>query len=501
MLLRSLAFLIAASNLAVAANKPNIVLIYADDVGYGDISCNGATAVQTPHIDRIAKEGIRFTSAYATSSTCTPSRFSMITGKYAWRQKGTGVLPGDAALIIDTEKPTLGSALRDAGYRTGAVGKWHLGLGSDKEKDWNKPLIPGVNETGFDRTFVMAATGDRVPCVYLADGQIVNLDPGDPIEVSYKSPFPGLPTGTTNRSDLTMDWSHGHNMAVVNGVGRIGFMKGGAKALWKDENMSLDFAREALKFIHTSKDGPFFLYFALHSIHVPRVPNPRFVGKTTMGPRGDAIVETDWQVGEILRTLDELKLTDNTLVIFTSDNGPVLDDGYKDDAVEKLGGHKPAGPFRGGKYSLFEGGTRMATVARWPARIKAGQVSDALLSQVDFPRTFAHLAGKDAPAEVFPDSVENSSALTGESATGRDHIIEHSGRLAIRVGNWKLIPQGKGAAKSADTNVELGNHPNAQLYDLAKDPGEKVNVAAQNPELVQKLAAQLAAIQGGDDGQ
>lgn len=497
MLLRILTTLLVAAS-AIAAVKPNIILIYADDIGYGDVSCNGATAVQTPHIDRIAKEGIRFTSAYATSSTCTPSRFSMLTGKYAWRQKGTGVLPGDAALILDPTKPTLQSALREAGYRTGAVGKWHLGLGGDKEKDWNKPIAPGANETGFDRTFLMAATGDRVPCVYVADGQIVGLDPADPISVDYKGPYPGLPTGTANRGELVMDWSHGHNMAVINGVGRIGFMKGGAKALWKDEDMSLDFARKAVKFIHDAKDKPFFLYFALHSIHVPRVPNPRFVGKTTMGPRGDAIVETDWQVGEILRTLDELSLANDTLIIFTSDNGPVLDDGYKDDAVEKLGNHKPAGPFRGGKYSLFEGGTRMATVARWPARIKAGQVSDALLSQVDFPRTFAHLAGKDAPATAFPDSTEISAALTGESAVGREHIIEHSGRLAIRAGAWKFIPQGKGVAKSANTTTETGNLPNAQLYDLSKDPGEKENVAAQNPDIVQRLAAQLAAIRGSD---
>ena len=482
----------------VVAAPPNIVLIYADDVGYGDISCNGATAVQTPQIDSIARQGIRFTSAYATSATCTPSRFSMLTGQYAWRQKGTGVLPGDAALIIDPAKPTLASALRNAGYRTGAVGKWHLGLGDDKEKDWNKPITPGANETGFDRTFIMAATGDRVPTVYVADGQVVGLDPADPIEVSYKAPFPGLPTGIANRSELKMDWSHGHNMAVINGVGRIGFMKGGVKALWKDENMSVDFAREAVKFIHDSKDKPFFLYFALHSIHVPRVPNPRFVGKTTMGPRGDAILETDWQVGEVLRTLEELKLAENTLVIFTSDNGPVIDDGYKDEAVQKLGVHKPAGPFRGGKYSLFEGGTRMPTVARWPARIKPGQVSDALISQVDFPRTFAHIAGKDAPVGDFPDSTELTATLTGESQTGRAFIIEHSGRLAIRSGPWKLIPQGKGAKKFDNTNTETGNLPAVQLYDLSKDPGEKENVAAQNPDIVTKLAEQLQVIRGTD---
>jgi arylsulfatase A-like enzyme len=418
----------------------------------------------------------------------------MLTGRYAWRQKGTGVLPGDAALIIDPQKPTLQSALRQAGYRTGVVGKWHLGLGPEKGVDWNQPIVPGANETGFDRSFIMAATGDRVPCVYVADGQVVGLDPADPIEVSYKTPFPGLPTGTANRSELKMDWSHGHNMAVVNGVGRIGFMKGGKKALWNDETMSEEFAREAVKFLNESKEKPFFLYFALHNIHVPRIPNPRFIGKTTMGVRGDSIVEADWQVGEILRALDELKLTENTLVIFTSDNGPVVDDGYKDDAKEKLGDHKPAGPFRGGKYSIFEGGTRMAMAARWPARIKAGKVTDAMISQIDFPRTFAHIAGKDAPAEAFPDSMELAAALTGEAEKGRDTIIEHSGRLAIRSGNWKLIPQSKGPKMSEFTGTELGNLPTAQLYDLAKDPGETQNVAAEHADIVEKLAAQLASI-------
>ncbi len=493
--------LLASASLAacaIAADKPNILLIYADDLGFGDVSCNGATAVQTPHIDRIAKEGIRFTSAYATSSTCTPSRFSMLTGKYAWRQKGTGILPGDAALIIDPAKPTLQSTLRQAGYRTGVVGKWHLGLGGENGSDWNKPIAPGANETGFDRSFLMAATGDRVPCVYVADGQVVSLDPADPIEVSYKAPFPGLPTGIANRSDLVMDWSQGHNMAVINKIGRIGYMKGGQKALWTDENMSLDFAREAVKFIHDSKEKPFFLYFALHSIHVPRVPNSRFIGKTTMGPRGDAIVEADWQVGEILRTLDELKLAENTLIIFSSDNGPVLDDGYKDDAKEKVGDHRPAGPLRGGKYSLFEGGTRVPTVARWPAQIKAGQVSDALISQVDFPRTFARIAGGTVPEGAFPDSTDVTAALTGKSATGRDHIIEHTGRLAIRMGEWKFIPQGKGAQKNNPDAIARGNLPIAQLYNLSKDPGETENLAAIHKENVEMLAAKLREIQGSD---
>lgn len=478
----------------ISAAPPNIVLIYADDIGYGDVSCNGATAVQTPNIDRIASEGIRFTSGYCSSATCTPSRFSMLTGKYAFRQDGTGILPGDAAMIIDPAKPTLQSALKDAGYTTAAIGKWHLGLGADRDKDWNKKITPGANETGFDRTFLMAATGDRVPCVFVADGTVVNLDPADPIEISYKKPFPGLPTGIANRMELKMDWSHGHNNAVINGVGRIGFMKGGRSALWSDESMADTFAAEAVKFIKNSKDQPFFLYYALHDNHVPRIPHPRFVGKTTMGPRGDAIVQADWQVGEILRTLDELSLTNNTLVIFSSDNGPVLDDGYKDDAVTKLGDHKPAGEYRGGKYSLFEGGCRVPTVARWPGRIKPGQTSDAMISQVDFPRSFAKIAGKEAPAGAFPDSQDITAALLGESPTGRDHVILHAKGLALRDGNWKFIPAGKGQTVNKNTDTETGVAPQGRLFDLSKDPGETINLAAKNPEVMQRLSARLAAI-------
>lgn len=476
-----------------AAEKPNIVLIYADDLGYGDVSCNGATAVQTPNIDRIAKEGINFTAGYCSSATCTPSRFSMLTGKYAWRQQGTGILPGDAALIIDPAQPTLQGTLQKAGYRTGVVGKWHLGLGGKGGVDWNQQIKPSPNEVGFDFSHIMAATGDRVPCVYVENGKVVNLDPADPIEVSYKKPFEGLPTGTTHREELKMDWSHGHNMAVVNGVGRIGYMKGGTKALWKDEQMADDFAAQAVRFIRESEGKPFFLYYALHDVHVPRLPHPRFEGKTAMGPRGDAILEADWQVGEVLRTLDELKLAENTLVVFTSDNGPVLDDGYKDDAVEKLGGHKPAGPFRGGKYSMFEGGTRVPTVLRWPARVKPGKISAAIVSQVDFPKTFAKLAGVDAD---FPDSLDLSAALLGESDSGRDHVIEHAGGLAIRMGDWKYIPARKGAKKSAATNTELGNDPQGQLFNLAKDPGERKNLAKEHPEKLEELAAKLAEIRG-----
>jgi len=477
-------FLAALLSLSSAgAAPPNIVLIYADDLGFGDISVNGAKAVTTPNIDRIAKEGINFTSGYATSATCTPSRFSLLTGKYAFRQQGTGILPGDAGLIIDPAKPTLPSALKKAGYRTGVVGKWHLGLGGEGGPDWNTEIKPGPNQVGFDFSYIMAATGDRVPCVYVENGRVVNLDPADPIKVSYRHGFPGLPTGISHRAELKMDWNHGHNNAVINGIGRIGFMSGGNSALWKDEEMADVFTAQAVRFIKESEDKPFFLFHALHDVHVPRVPHPRFVGKTKMGARGDSIVQADWQVGEVLRTLDELGLAENTLVIFSSDNGPVLNDGYLDGSARMVGGHKPAGPFRDGKYSIYEGGTRVPFLVRWPAKIKGGATSTAMVSQVDFPRTFAKLAESPAPADAFPDSEEISAALTGESATGREVILEQggNGQLAVRKGDWKLI---------------LPKQGDPQLYNLKLDPAEAEDLVEGNPDRVKELSSLLEKIRG-----
>ncbi|MEO6245187.1 MAG: arylsulfatase [Opitutaceae bacterium] len=496
LLLAACAFTFCADSLsAAAARQPNIIYIYADDIGYGDVSCYGAKAVSTPNVDRLARGGLRFTSGYATSGTCTPSRFSLLTGEYAFRQKGTGVLPGDAALIISPERATLPKVLRAGGYRTGVVGKWHLGLGANREKfDWNTDIKPGPLEIGFDYSFIMAATGDRVPCVYVENHKIVNADPKDPITVRYGQPFPGQPTGVTERDTLRMDWSHGHNNSIVNGVGRIGFMTGGKQALWVDEDMADVFLKHGLEFIRKEKDHPFFLYYATHDIHVPRLPHQRFVGKTTMGPRGDAIVEFDFQVGAILDELDRLGLTENTLVILSSDNGPVVDDGYKDRAVELLGDHKPAGPFRGGKYSRFEGGTRVPFIVRWPARVKPG-VSDALVSQVDLMASFAALTGQTLAQADAPDSFNVLPALLGESRTGRDHIVEHATKLALRAGDWKYIEPAPGVALAVNTNTETANSLQPQLYNLALDPGEKRNLAAEQPQRVADLAARLTALQ------
>ncbi len=485
-------FVVACAAPSAVAEKPNIVIIYADDIGYGDLSCYGATAVRTPNCDRLANEGIKFTGGYCTAATCTPSRYSLLTGEYNWRKRGTGIASGNAKMIIKPGRTTLASVLRDAGYKTAVVGKWHLGLGAGNV-DWNKPISPGPRDIGFDYSYIMAATGDRVPCVYVEQGKVVGLDPDDPLYTSYRKPFPGQPTGKSHRDTLKMDWSHGHNATIINGISRIGHQKGGVAASWVDEDMADEFAGQAVKFIERNKDRPFFLFFATHDVHVPRVPHPRFVGKTKMGPRGDAIVQFDWQVGQILKTLDRLGLTDNTLVLVSSDNGPVLDDGYKDQAVTHLGQHKPAGPWRAGKYSVFEGGTRMPFIVRWPARIKPGE-SEAIISQVDFTATFAALTGQALADGDAPDSLNVLPALLGESDKGRDHVVQNAGGLtAIRMGDWKYIPPGNvrdNLGPWARAKIEAPGH----LYNLKADPNERNNLAAKHPEKLAELRAKLEEV-------
>ncbi len=475
-------------SLAQDKQQPNIVIIYADDVGYGDLSCYGGT-VPTPHCDSLARDGLLMKRAYAAAATSTPSRFALMTGLYPFRQKGTGVAAGNAGMVIRPERYTIADAAKSAGYRTGVIGKWHLGIGETAKQNWNGVITPNLSDIGFDYTFIMAATGDRVPCVFIENDRVYNYDPSAPISVSYRKPFEGEPTGRKNPELLKMHPSHGHDQAIVNGISRIGFMKGGGKALWVDEDFADVISQRAKTFIKENKDEPFFLFFGTHDIHVPRVPHPRFVGKTDMGPRGDAIVQFDFQVGEVLSALREAGVADNTIVILSSDNGPVLDDGYKEQAVERNGKHQSAGELRGGKYSSFEAGTRVPFLVRWPKQIKAGSRSTALFTQVDLLATLSPIMGIEIPKNLQLDSQNAGATLLAKDTTkGRDTLAQLSvGGISVVSGKWKYIPANRGAAYNQYTAIELGNAPQDQLYDLSLDPSEKKNIAPQNAQQLQKM--------------
>ncbi|MEO9892709.1 arylsulfatase [Aurantibacter sp.] len=474
------------------STKPNIVIIYADDLGYGEMGAYGATEIKTPNLDKLANGGMRFTQGYASSATCTPSRYALLTGVYPWRNESAKILPGTAPLIIDVTQPTIPKMLQKQGYYTGIVGKWHLGLGSGNV-NWNERIAPGPNEVGFDYSHILAATQDRVPTVYIENGNVVNLDPNDPIEVNYKENFDGEPTGLDNPELLKMKWHHGHNNSIVNGIPRIGFMKGGEAAKWVDEDMADYFLADAQKYVKKHKSEPFFLYYALQQPHVPRTPNKRFVGSSGMGPRGDVIVEADWMVGEFIKTLETEGLLENTLIVFSSDNGPVVNDGYYDDSVEKLGNHKPAGVLRGGKYSLFEAGTRVPFFTYWKGKINPG-VSDAMVSQIDL---FSSLAALTGSKESTDDSQELLDLFLGKSNKGREEmVIEATSRTAFRKGDWAMIPPYKGPAIIKTVNIEVGNDSDYQLYNLKDDIAQENNLAKSNPEKLQELIAAYQSIRG-----
>lgn len=480
------------------APQPNIIIIYADDVGYGDLSCNGTAAVCTPNIERLAAQGTRFTNAHTTSSTSTPARYGLLTGQYPWRKQGTGIATGDAGMIISPDQYTLADLLKQAGYATGAVGKWHLGLGETARQDWNGVITPGLPDIGFDYSFIMAATADRVPCVYIENQRVVGLDPSDPIAVSYAKPFEGEPTGRDNPELLVMTPSHGHDQAIVNGIPRIGYMKGGKSALWKDEEIADRITDKAVQFIADHREQPFFLYFGTNDIHVPRVPHPRFAGKSGMGPRGDAILSFDNSVGRIMQALDSLGLADNTLLIVSSDNGPVVDDGYNDRAVELLGKHHPWGYFRGGKYSAFEAGTRVPMLVRWPGHVEAGAVSDVLFSHIDIYASLGALCGVSAPEGAAPDSQQHLETLLGRG-TDRDYVVEQNltNTLSIISGGWKYIEPSDQMRVNRQTNTEMGNDPQRQLYDLRSDIGERRNLADEHPTKADELHDLLEAVKSG----
>jgi arylsulfatase A-like enzyme len=463
---------------ADAPRKPNVVFILADDIGYGDWSCYGATKVKTPHIDRLAVAGRRFTDAHSPSAVCTPTRYALMTGEYAWRKPGTGILPGTAALIIEPGRITVPSLLKQAGYATGVVGKWHLGLGATAPTNYNGEIKPGPLEVGFDYAWLLPATGDRTPCVWIENHRVVGLDPADPIQLDY----------SVQRGDPG---------SYVNGIPRIGRQTGGKAALWKDDEIADLLTKKAVAFIEKHKDRPFFLYFATHDIHVPRVPHPRFRGTSQAGVRGDVVQEFDWSVGEVMKALDRLHLADNTLIMVTSDNGGVLDtngpDSVNSGTVETNNGHAHNGPLRAGKGSPYEGGTRVPLVARWPGHVKPG-TSGELLCHVDMLSTVAAITGQKLAGDAGPDSFNVLPALLGEALDKpcRDHLVEHGSRLALRKGPWKLIPAGPAGAAKGKAGKRGPAAP--ELYNLADDLGETTNLAAKHPEKVKEMTDLLQKI-------
>lgn len=487
----ALALAAASCGQAPKEQNPNILLIVADDLGLGDVSAYGSKTISTPNIDSLANEGIRFNNGYATSATSTPSRYALFTGMYPWRNADAKILPGDAPLLIPVDIPTMPKMLQEAGYETGAIGKWHLGMGAGNV-DWNKEIVPSANTVGFDYTCLIAATNDRVPTVYVENGLVEGLEADDPIYVSYEKNFEGEPTALTHPEMMKMKWYDGHFNSIVNGIPRIGFMKGGQKARWIDEDMADYFIAKVNRFI-TERDEtkPFFLYYGLHQPHVPRAPHQRFVGSTSMGPRGDAVVEADYCVGEVIALLEKEGLLENTLVIFTSDNGPVINDGYCDDSEEKLGSHDPRNGTRGGKYSLFDGGTHIPFIVYWKGQIEP-MVSDALISQHDLFASIGKLIGGNVPEGL--DSQEHLDVLLGKSHDGREDLVhEAQGRLSYRKGRYSLIPPYEGPERNKTLN-ELGNLSTWTLFDLESDYRETTDIAANSPEILEEMKASFLSI-------
>ena len=482
---------------AEKAPPPNVVFIYGDDVGFGDVSAysvaGGDKKIHTPNIDKLASQGLLFTDGHCSSATCSPSRFSLLTGVWAFRYN-VRILPPNAPLSIPTDILTLPKLFKKAGYSTGVIGKWHLGIGKKgKPVDWNGDVEDTPNDIGFDFSFLLPSTNDRVPCVYLLNRRVLNLDPKDPLYVmkapkGHKSTV--YPNGSKNPEAMTFyPSSQGHNNSIINGIGRIGYMWGGKSALWDDATMTETFVSEAKKYIIKNKKKPFFLYFASQCIHVPRVPAPRFRGKSGLGYRGDSMLEFDWATGEIVKTLKENGLMDNTIIIFSSDNGPVYNDGYKDGTVVRTSskevdnGHDGSGPYRGGKYQIYEGGTRVPLIITWKNHITPG-VSHALVNQIDFFASFAKLLGIKLSADEAQDSRDTLDTFLGKDKAGLRYTIEHARMLALRMGEWKYIEAQK-------PNKRRKYQPKAKLFNLKTDIGERKNVIDANPEIAKDMKKTL----------
>ena len=477
---------------------PNIVLINADDLGYGDLGCYGATKIRTPNIDRLAKEGRRFTDAHTASAVCSPSRYGLMTGQYPLRKNFWGPLPFTNELTIDTAQPTIASVLKSAGYETAIIGKWHLGFGKGKT-DWNKPLKPGPLELGFDSYFGMPTVNSGPPFVYVENHRVVDYDPNDPF--------------VRGQASVTQRFPEKGGYNAIGGAKK-------AHERYRDEEVGTTLARKAVEWIRgrAEQEGekPFFLYLATTNIHHPFTPHPRFRGSSDCGAYGDFVHELDWIVGEVLRALDDSEQTENTLVIFTSDNGGMLHNtGQK---AWKLG-HRLNGKLLGFKFGAWEGGHRVPFIVRWPGKIPARSTSDVLLSQIDLLPTLAAVSGGVVPGGSVIDGVSQLAEFKGLAAEpARDTLILSPNspmHLTVRHGKWVFIParneggfQGKelgahllaGAAAQkltalVNSDVVDGkirtDAPPAQLYDLQADPYQAINVFEQFPAEVSRLSALL----------
>ena len=482
---------------ATAQRPPNVVIIFADDVGYGDTSCYGATKVRTPHIDRLASEGRRFTDAHAASAVCTPSRYCLLTGEYAFRGDHWTPVFLKVGLIVDPEQTTVADVMKRSGYNTACIGKWHLGFG-EETPDWNGELKPGPLELGFDYYFGMPVVNSHPPFVYVENHHVVGLDPSDPLVYDEVADTP----------------IHLEKM----GINQIGGAKA-AHALYDDTYVGTTLAGKAVSWIKENKDDPFFLYFATTNIHHPFTPHPQFQGTSEAGRYGDFIHELDWIVGEVTRTLEDEGLADNTLVIFTSDNGGMINLGGQD-AWKR--GHNQNGDLLGFKFDAWEGGHRVPFIARWPGKIPAGTVSDQLVSNVDLIATLAALTDQELNESEGPDSFNILPALTSNPKTQiRDHLVLAAFRkthLSLRDGDWMYIPAQAGGGFSSpelgthgfggfpavdfagqkNSDMENGNikpeAPKEQLYNLRKDFRQTNNVIRDHPEIAEAMKRHLDEI-------
>jgi arylsulfatase A-like enzyme len=474
--------------------KPNIVLIYADDVGYGDLSCYGATKVHTPNIDRLAEQGRMFTDAHSASAVCTPSRYSLLTGEYSFRKGLSKPIFLKDTLIIDTQKLTIGRLMKEAGYSTACIGKWHLGFGKEYPVNWNKELKPGPLELGFDYYFGVPVVNSHPPFVFVENHHVVGYDPDDPFVYEEKAetkPF---------REKMELDQIGGAKAAHV---------------VYVDEQVGTTLKNKAIEWIKSQKNKPFFLYLATTNIHHPFTPAPQFKGTSEAGIYGDFIQELDWIVGEVLSTLDDMDVAKNTLVIFTSDNGGMLNMGGQE---AWMAGHRLNGNLLGFKFDAWEGGHRIPFIARWPGKIPAGSTSNHLISNVDILATFAEIVNYRIKAEDAKDSYNVLQSLTGYGPQERDHLVispSTPSHIALRQGRWLYIgKQGNGGfpgkkigdhnlggpaafllTKQVNSDISNGeikeDAPQAQLYNLMADPFQTKNVYNEFPKVVEEMKTKL----------